>query len=146
MVQLGICCPYSLHGHCYLCLLTYARRLSIFCSHLLQLAKKDGNPLDFEFVEHHKVRISEKLLFSSLSFSTKLFYHDIFCILLSRLRHLHSLLSARRAYGTLMASSFKLINFQLKYFVDLLTYLLLVPKPKVVESLQIFVITCSKAI
>ncbi|XP_059316877.1 ceramide kinase isoform X3 [Lycium ferocissimum] len=30
-------CPHA----CYLC-------------HLLQLAKKDGNPLDFEFVEHHK--------------------------------------------------------------------------------------------
>lgn len=111
--------------------------LSILCSHLLQLAKKDGNPLDFEFVEHHKVKNPPKTLLPLLIFSMKLFFHDILCIPLSRLQHSHSLLSARRVYGTSMASSFKLINFQLKYFVGLLTYLLVALKLKVAESLHI---------
>lgn len=69
--------------------------------------------------------------------SMKLFFHNISCILLIRLQHSHSLLSARRAYGTSMESSFKLINSQLKYSAGWLTYLLVVLKPKVAESLHI---------
>lgn len=69
--------------------------------------------------------------------SMKLFFHNIFCILLIRLQHSHSLLLARRAYGTSMESSFKLINSQLKYSAGWLTYLLVVLKPKVAESLHI---------
>lgn len=101
-------------------------------------ASKEGwQPTRFWIRRAPQGKNSSKNSSPRANLSMKLFFHDIFRIPLSRLQHSHSLLSARRVYGTLMASSFKLINFQLKYFAGLLTYLLVALKSEVAESLHI---------
>lgn len=93
--------------------------------HLTQLARRGGSPLNFEFVEHHKVCFFTGLIFL-VCFEFSFSIIDQF--VLNRQRHLRLLLLALRVYGIWMVSSFKHTNSQHRYLEALLAYLHLVPK------------------
>lgn len=94
--------------------------------HLSQLARKGGNPLNFDFVEHHKVTFHAMLCLSFIfAFIT---FSNVFICCLSRPQHLHLLLWARRVYGMWMARSSKHTSYLHKFFEASLAYSQLVLK------------------
>lgn len=92
--------------------------------HLTQLARRGGTPLNFNFVEHHKVCFFSDLVF--VVFQKCLSVNRCFVVRRQQLSRL--LLSALRVFGIWMVSSFKHINSQHKYLEALLAYLHPVPK------------------
>lgn len=94
--------------------------------HLTQLRMRGGTPLNFKFVEHHKVCFFTGLIFLVCFWILSLSIINQFVV--HRQRHLRLLLLALRVYGIWMVRSFKHTNSQHKYLEALLAYLHLVPK------------------